>query len=52
MIDEIQMDAGMSIGAHLISKRFTGLFHRAIIQSNPLATSFKTPSVGESKRGD
>ncbi|PRP78607.1 butyrylcholinesterase-like [Planoprotostelium fungivorum] len=36
---------GMSIGAHLISRYSKGLFHRAIIQSNPLATSFKTPLV-------
>jgi len=38
---------GMSIGVHMVSPYSKGLFHRAIIQSNPLATPYKTRTVAE-----
>ena len=40
--DYITSAGAMSVGAHLVSPYATGLFHKVIMESNPLLSLFNT----------
>lgn len=46
--DELGESAGaMSVGIHLVSPKSEGLFHRAIMESNPAAFQFQAKEAQE-----